>query len=172
MRFSDIPQLTSSGSFIVTVPWDMLEGTLERFNENQNLRLDPEFQRIHVWDFSKQRRYVEYILRGGISGRDIYFNCASWMKNFNSPMYLVDGKQRLEAVRLFLRGGLLVFDYCFFEDFEDKLGFNAYFNFYVNNLETYKEVLQWYIELNDGGVLHTKEEIDKVRIMIENLNDY
>jgi hypothetical protein len=23
--------------------------------------------------------------------------------------------------------------------------------------------LQWYLDLNDGGVVHTKEELDKVR---------
>ena len=37
---------------------------------------------------------------------------------------------------------------------------------YINNLKTKNEVLQWYIEMNDGGTPHTKEEIDRVKQMM------
>ena len=36
-----------------------------------------------------------------------------------------------------------------------------------NNLKTRKEVLQWYIEMNNGGTPHTKEEINRVKILLE-----
>ena len=36
----------------------------------------------------------------------------------------------------------------------------------INNLQTRKEVLQWYIELNSGGTVHTDAEIDRVKKLL------
>jgi hypothetical protein len=167
MRFREIPQLTSVGSYQVNTPWAYLEETLARYNENRNLDLDPEFQRAHVWTEEKQAKYVEYILKGGNSSKIIYFNCRGWGKNYEEPMYLVDGKQRLEAVRKFMRNELTIFGKNYYKDFEDTLPWSAEFLFNVNNLNTYKEILQWYIDLNAGGVVHTEDEINKVKKLLE-----
>lgn len=177
MRFQDIPQLTRSPNYSVTLPWYELENTLERYNERGVLRLDPDFQRAHVWTENQQRRYIEFILRGGQSSRDIYFNQADWNRSYRQPMYLVDGKQRIEAVRKFLRNELHIFPLSFnrpygykLSDFSDRLDYRAAFIFHVNDLKTYKEVLQWYIDLNAGGVAHTKDEIDRVKMLLESQN--
>src|SRR4051812_33207004 len=45
-----IPKFTRSAPYETTVPWDMIEGTLARYDECGVLQLDPEFQRAHVWD--------------------------------------------------------------------------------------------------------------------------
>jgi hypothetical protein len=37
----------------------------------------------------------------------------------------------------------------------------------VNDLKTREEVLQWYLDLNSGGVVHTEEELNRVREMLE-----
>jgi len=39
----------------------------------------------------------------------------------------------------------------------------------INGLQTRKELLTWYLDLNDGGTVHTKEELDKVKEMLEGL---
>ena len=39
----------------------------------------------------------------------------------------------------------------------------------VNDLQTKEEVLKWYLQVNDGGTPHSKEEIDKVKQMIEEI---
>lgn len=168
MRYSDIPQLTRSANYVVNIPWDHLEGALAKYNENGDLELDPEFQRAHVWTEDKQIRYVEFIMRGGKSSRDIYFNHRGWFKDWKGPMYLVDGKQRLEAVRKFMRNELPVFDGHFKKDFEDKVPTMRYdFIFHVNDLQTYEEVLTWYLDLNSGGVVHKESELNKVRLLLE-----
>jgi hypothetical protein len=33
----------------------------------------------------------------------------------------------------------------------------------VNNLQTRKEVLTWHLQTNDGGVVHSAEELERVR---------
>jgi len=169
MRYTslrDIPKFTQHGSYSVTVSWGYLEHQLENFNEGGLLDLDPDFQRGHVWTLDKQVAYVEFILRGGASSRDILFNSSSWNNGMDTPIQLVDGKQRLEAVRKFMRNELVVFG----ETRRDDLGsFGAsgpHFNFIVNDLKTRAEVLTWYLELNSGGVVHTEEELDRVRDML------
>ncbi len=166
MRYEDITQFTRGANYKVTIPWSYLESGLGSYLE-QGLDLDPDFQRAHVWTREQQIRYVEYILRGGISGRDIYTNCAGWMRSFSGPFVLVDGKQRLQAVRLFLAGEIPAFDH-FIGEYNGKPNTaQHYFNWHVNDLETRAEVLQWYIDLNAGGVLHTDEEIDRVRRLLD-----
>jgi hypothetical protein len=38
---------------------------------------------------------------------------------------------------------------------------------HVNDLKTREEVLIWYLEMNSGGTPHTKEELDRVKRMLE-----
>ena len=45
---------------------------------------------------------------------------------------------------------------------------DANFVFITNDLETRAEVLQWYIDHKAGGIAHTDEEINKVKILLEN----
>lgn len=169
-RFRDIPQFTRSGSYQVNVGWDYLEEQFAQFEKGYGLELDPDFQRAHVWDRQKQERYVEYVLRGGKSSRTIYFNCVGWMTSRKNagPVELVDGKQRIEAVRAFLRGEIQAFGSYYYE-YEDRLRSigGVDFIFVVNDLHTRAEVLQWYLDLNSGGVVHTEDELDKVRKLLE-----
>ncbi len=167
MRFQDIPQFTRDGHYQVNVSWDFLETHLAHLNEGQKLDLNPDFQRGHVWNESKQRAFVEFCLKGGRGSSLLRFNCPGWMKDFRGPMVLVDGKQRLEAVRKFMRNELAIFDGHKFGDFTDRLRMTtADFIFMVNDLDTRKEVLQWYLDINSGGVVHTQKELDKVRSLL------
>lgn len=37
----------------------------------------------------------------------------------------------------------------------------------INDLKTKKEVLQWYVEMNENGTPHTSQEIEKVKTMLK-----
>lgn len=169
MKFSDIPQYTKSASYEVDIPWWSLLETIDRYLE-YGLNLDPVFQRAHVWTPVQQSRYVEYILKGGKSSRLIYFNHPGWMKSFKGNFDLVDGKQRLQAVRKFLNNELAIFDGHFLNDFEDRFHSDASFRFAINDLEKPNDILQWYIDLNYGGTPHTDEELDRVKKLLEIAN--
>lgn len=169
-RFRDIPQLTSNGSYRINVPWDSVERTLEQFGEGCGLDLDPDFQRAHVWTRSQQIAYVEFILRGGRTGREVLFNQSGWQSrastNRGEPLVLVDGKQRLQAVRRFLSNEIPAFG-SKFKEYADRLPLlGPDFIFMVNDLPTRAAVLQWYIELNAGGTVHKPKEIEKVRALL------
>ncbi len=168
-KFQDIPEFTRGGNYQVTVSWRYLEEHLEHWDQRDAkspLILDPDFQRCRVWDDEKRIKYVEFILRNGQSARDVYFNCSSWQTNYNTPIELVDGKQRIDAVRMFLRGEIPAFN-SYFGEYTDKVDLiRSSFTFHVNNLKTRREVLTWYIEMNSGGVAHTTEEIEKVKKLL------
>lgn len=165
-QFKDIPQFTRDSNYHMDGAWDyMFKSWLPDMEETANLDLNPEFQRGHVWTEDQQIRYCEFILRGGKSSKELYFNCPGW-PNTDGQMVLVDGKQRLEAVRRFMANEIQVFN-AYRDEYTDRLNMLiARFSININNLETDAEVYQWYLDLNDGGVVHTKEELDKVRKMM------
>ena len=172
---------TRAAGYNINVSWDYLETWIADHQGGtgaHGLDLDPDFQRAHVWTREQQTAYVEYVLRGGHAARELYFNCTGWMGDWRGPFVIVDGKQRLEAARAFLRGDVPAFGKTLSEwkaaaeaigaSTRDVLSMTGPgFTVYVNDLRTRKEVLRWYLDLNTGGTPHTSAEIDKVRVMLD-----
>jgi len=169
MHYRDIKPFTRSSRYSVDMPWGSLENWLEDCKETCSLELDPEFQRAHVWDDRKRSRFVEYMLRQGHSSKDIYFNCPNYVGGGGPTgvMQLVDGKQRLDAVRKWMRSEVPAFG-ILRKDMEGTMRTlsGPGFKIHVNDLQTHREVLQWYLDLNEGGVAHTEDELNKVRLLL------
>jgi len=165
MKFRDIPQI-SRASYQTDVPLDAIEDTLARYQQQYNLNMEPDFQRAHVWTEEQQVRFVEFLLRGGQSGRTILFNHPGWMTTFKGEFVLVDGLQRLTAILRFLRGEIKAFGLAI-DEFEGRIPTGISLTLQVNDLKTRDDVLQWYVDLNAGGTVHTDEEIAKVKRMKE-----
>ena len=164
MRFRDIPPFTMA-HYKVDVSLEEIEHTLASYQE-QGLELEPDFQRGHVWTEKQQIRYIEYLLREGVSGRAIYFNQPGWMRDWHGDFVLVDGLQRLTACLRFLRNEIPAFG-SYFCEYDGPPPLGARLEFYVNDLPTRAEVLDWYIQLNAGGVVHSDEEIARVRTLLD-----
>lgn len=168
MKYRDIPQFLRSGNYVIDVSWGHLEEWIATQEKDcLDFQLDPDFQRYHVWSAAQRTEYVEYILKGGHSSMDLYFNCANYTSfGGESPMVLVDGKQRLESVRRWLRNEIPAFG-VHHSDMVGRIGLGGpRFIVHVNQLETREEVLRWYLQLNTGGVVHTESELAKVRHML------
>ena len=163
MRYSDIPKMLQA-QYRISVSLDYMKETLSRYVKNYSLELQPDFQRVHVWNDRQREEYVSYILRGGISGLEIYFNCPGWMHTFKGPMVLVDGLQRITAVTKFLNDEIKVFG-CKYSEFEGRAGTSVALYFNINDLSNRREVLKWYLDLN-SGVAHAPEELDRVRRLL------
>lgn len=168
-RFSNIPKLTSVGSYQVNYTLDRLVKHIEEEEREYGLQLCPDFQRGHVWTEEQQIRWIEYHLRGGKSGNVIYLNNPFWgsyavpSPGDYSDYVCVDGLQRITAAKRFINNEIKVFG-SYYKEFEDKLSLSSiYMSLNVNNLKTEEEVLQWYIDMNSGGTQHADEEIERVR---------
>lgn len=166
MRYRDIEQFPHA-NYEVDVSWGYLENQLAGFGE-MGLDLDPDFQRGHVWAAAQQIAFVEHMLRGGRSPRHLYFNCAGWRQG-RGPIQLIDGKQRLEAARSFLRDELRVFGGYTCADLGGLPPMDPMFRFHVHSLPTRADVLRWYLAMNSGGSIHTEAELDRVRQMLNGL---
>lgn len=175
MKFSEIPQFTSVGSYEVDIPLRFLERQLKEYEEGYGLDLNPDFQRGHVWTKEQQIAWLEFYFRGGKTGRVIYFNTPAFSVGYqrgrtsdlDETMLCVDGLQRLTALRAFLNNEIPIFG-VYYNEFEDKLSVvEHYIKFNVNCLQTRKEVLQWYIEMNSGGTPHSQAEIERVKRLLE-----
>jgi hypothetical protein len=170
-RLSDIEPYTPWGNYTVNVGLNYLEkwiGTHEK--EPPYLQLQPDFQRAHVWTEAQQISYMEHLLRGGRSGRDILTNCPGWTGGrTEGPYVLVDGLQRLTACLRFLRNEIPVFGHRRLEYVDGDVLSRVRFDlkWHVNELETRAEVLRFYLQLNAGGTVHTPTEINRVRALLE-----
>lgn len=171
--FREIPQFTRAGSYAVDIPLDRVSKWVVKEQEELGLELNPEFQRGHVWIKRQQVAYMEFLLRGGRTGRDFYFNYPSMHiqvpdRDYNAYV-CVDGLQRLTAIQKFFGNELKVFG-SFFWEYTDRIRISMNsIRVHVNDLKTEEEVLQWYIEMNSGGTPHSKAEISRVKALLEDL---
>ena len=172
MKFADIPQvIRCSDGF--HVDFDEIEAILDRWDRSYGLDMDPDFQRGHVWTEQQQSKFIEFILRGG-QAPVILFNSPAFggqrvIGDLPEELVLVDGKQRLTAINDFKEGLIPAFGH-YIGDFEDAdLMFRKVsIRFSVNKLQTRKELLTWYLELNEGHIAHAPEELERVRKLLEN----
>lgn len=178
-RFQDIPQFVGHGAaYEVDYSWDHFEEYISRLQE-RGLNLTPDFQRVHVWTEQQQVAFVEYMLRGGESGRHLYFNFPGFAAGHDpdpknpriGEFVVVDGKQRIEAALRFLRNQVPVFG-SYYREFTDRMTFHVKFRIVINNLRTRSDVLQWYLGLNAGGTPHSPEEIQRVRLLLAKEEGY
>jgi uncharacterized protein with ParB-like and HNH nuclease domain len=164
LNFKDIIKYTKKGSYEIHLDWDSISDYIERKTTNLKLDINPDFQRGHVWTFDQCVAYVEYKLSGGPDAEILYFNCVGWMHDYRGPFVLVDGLQRLNAVRLFLDNKNRAFGH-YYSEFTGPL--QCQFKFNINNLKSRAEVLNWYIQMNSTGIPHTDKEISRVKELLQ-----
>lgn len=168
---SQVRKLTKFPTYSIDIPFDYVEKWLARQAEGDGIDFDPDFQRGHVWSLDQQSKFIEYIVKGGDTSLTLLWNHPSFQREISPQadlpqvLLLVDGKQRLNAVRQFLADQVPIFGHTFSEwdDIDNYLSFNFRLKFAINDLQTRAEVLQWYLDINDGGVVHSKDEIERVR---------
>lgn len=169
-KFADIPDFVRDGNWECDYSMQSAVRFIDELEEGRNgdqrLDLNPDFQRSHVWTESQQVAWIEFFLRGGKTGRVIYLNNPGWQRDYKGDFVLVDGKQRIEAMRRFLKGQIKAFD-SYFHEFTDRMRDSIVtVRINVNTLNTRREVLQWYIDMNAGGTPHSEREIAKVRNLL------
>jgi len=171
-------------SYEVDVEWSYLEDYLARQVE-VSLDIDPDFQRGHVWDDAQRIAYVEHVLCGGETGKNLLVAHTGKLSHYKTrpdgtvylPDYvLVDGKQRLDAVRRFMRDEFTVFagvagkaeGYLWSQlgrSLARKIGLAFRWRLVV--CKDRRDILRLYVMFNAGGTAHSRDEIERVRAMME-----
>ncbi len=167
MKFSDIKAI-DYGSYKCDVPWEMVTRKLAEDQNEVKLDLDPDYQRGHVWTPEQKTKYVEWGLRGGRSGMDVYFNWVGYHDDQRGPYELVDGKQRLSAITGFFANEVRAFGLLYREfDGRFRTGCCPHVHWHIMELPTRADVLRWYLMFNGGGVVHSKEELARVSRLLK-----
>lgn len=176
-KFRDIPRYIRA-NYQVDYPLSYFEKWLKAEEEEAGLQLNPDFQRGHVWTEAQQIAYIEFLLRGGKTGRDLYFNCPEFHHKNEVSNYTdyvcVDGLQRITAILRFLHSEIPAFG-TLYKDYEDSLrAVDDTVRIHINDLPTKEEVLRWYLEMNTGGTPHSADEINRVNSLLahEKANNY
>lgn len=165
LQFKDIPQFPRA-HYEIDVEWPYIEAWIAG-QEAYGLNLEPDFQREHVWTKAQQTAYIEHCLQGGEVGRVIVFNCDNWDVPSKSGVFeIVDGKQRLQAVRAFLRDEVPVFGQNVYSKMGRVRFLCANFKLRICNLKNRADVLRLYLKINAGGTPHTKQEIERVKKLL------
>lgn len=136
-----------------------------------SFELDPDYQRGHVWSHEQRVGYIEALLRDS-APKTILFNCPGWSRSDgnegdipNHTFQCIDGLQRLTAVRKFMAGEVEVFGGLKAADL-DKTPFDPKryrLQFAVYEFVNREDLLQFYLDLNGGGTVHSQAELERVR---------
>lgn len=136
-----------------------------------SLEMEPDFQRGHVWTPEQQSRFMENVLRQRAPMR-LMFNCPNYSGGARdahadlprSVMQCIDGLQRATTLLAWQRGRVEVFGGMTFRDFEnspfDSRRITARFEVYQFTRRA--ELLQFYLDLNSGGTVHSANELARV----------
>jgi hypothetical protein len=157
---------------------------IPRYVEQQTadigLDMDPDFQRGHVWEDRHRTAFVEHLLRGGRHGRTIAWNSPTYGNagriadsDLPDTLVIVDGKQRMTAVLRFLGDEVPVFGGNLLSDFDAEsrrdvlIGTSPHLRLqmHVHGLQYRHDLLDLYLQLNEGAIAHAPEEIARVRAL-------
>lgn len=121
----------------------------------------PPWQRPEVWSLEQKRRFVEGIFLGLGCGYYVT-NGLEWDKNGDSaPMsgWLIDGQQRMTALRDFIAGELVVFGDVRFSEMSkpEQMRFcrTPFPCFELEYTDDEEALMELYDRLNFGGTPHT-----------------
>ena len=117
----------------------------------------------------------------GTAPLEIRFNCPSWGGDVEetvvqglkaSGIQCIDGLQRLTALRDFVAGRFKVFNGYTLQDLEGtSFSFRRTgmaWTLEMFTIATRADLLQFYLDLNTGGVVHASEEIRRVTGLLDN----
>lgn len=129
----------------------------------------PEYQRGLVWSETQKVNLIKTIMAGVPIGTFVFARQAYDKQTLKKlpvrKYYLLDGQQRLNAIRGFLDNEFDMDGY-FFKDlpYLDKRAFIDFHNFgsMIINEPTLEQELDFYFTLNFGGTAHTKEDLEKI----------
>ena len=128
----------------------------------------PAWQRPEVWDEARKRRFIEGIFLGLGTGYYVVHQ-PDWDESGARPMagWLIDGQQRLGALRDFVCHGLPIFDDVRWDDLSAaqrrrfmSTNFPCIELAYQDDEHRLREI---YDRLNFGGVAHSQADRERAR---------
>ncbi len=149
-------------------------GWLKKAIKQYSVNIDPPYQRGYIWTEEQEKKFVGACLENYNTIPPFWFNWKN--KKFErDSCEVVDGKQRIKASLRWLDCEIPAVCPCgtivWYEELDeiDLRGISTGVMFDWNFVELNRiEVMQFYLRLNCGGTIHTEEDLNRVRKLIEN----
>ena len=144
-----------------------VDSWFSKSEEVEPLNPSPPYQRGYVWTWGQSAEFMGFLISGGRVPAIYTRLCAKHTE-------LIDGKQRLRAVQRFLAGDLPArtpnHGDVWWSQFSvvERRRFRR-LTFPVIRLDegtSDETVFRLYLQINSGGTSHTKEELTRVRAML------
>lgn len=182
-RLKKIINLMPEPHHTYTVNWTDIEKFIDAQNQDGGFNDSPDYQRGHVWNEAQQISFIENVYRGIVPksllsirinnpmyDEDVsehYFK-GTWISDLPFEVQVVDGKQRLTAIRKFMRDELVIFGELKCSDLNNSAftALKKVIEINTTAFTTQASLLQYYLDLNSGGTVHTEDELQKVRNML------
>jgi len=136
------------------------------------INFEPEYQREFVWELDDKVSLIDSIFNNVDIGKFtfLHYDDQKWTET-GFGYEVIDGKQRLRAILDFFEDRFTYKGKLFSElSHRDR---NHFKNFPVMEAElhnlTREQILRYFIMLNTGGRIMAKEQIEKVKEMLENM---
>lgn len=125
----------------------------------------PAWQRAEVWSVERKKAFIEGIFLGLGTGTYVVHQ-PEWNNDGALPMsgWLVDGQQRLSAIRDFVKGGLTIFDGLRYVDLPEPERKIRFLSIVFPCIELAyqpdeQRLRELYHRLNFGGMPHTEGDL-------------
>ena len=137
--------------------WCDYEGK-DNINSSSDLDIDkylPPYQRGgDKWTKEMKSKFIENLLKG-VSTNIVLVK----VKGDNDNYQILDGQQRLKAIKDFLEGRIKLFnDTLSWSDIQKEFS-SITFGIYLIDVDTEIEACQFYIDMNEN-ITHSKEDIE------------
>lgn len=164
--------ITRSYTIECLIPTPSVEKDLAQMPNSRKIMrfVLPTWQRDEVWSLSQKVAYVEGIFLGFGAGF-LVVNGRGWIGASGAPApmsgWLVDGQQRVSAVRDFLNGTYPIFGSIYWSDISRSEQMSRFLTQpfphleiqYIGDETTLKDL---YKRLNRGGSTHTDEDMERL----------
>lgn len=164
---------------VETLHWGALVKRLELPpGDPSSINLSPDYQRDYVWTDEQASLFIGHMLSGGVTGYIIVQRSPIARSGSIVPDEVIDGQQRLRSVHRWMKGeipAILTDGSSFFvHDLDEDSSWSIKGSWitgprfdvgYVSLSRA--DRLRLYLRLNRGGTVHTNEEIDRVRELLE-----
>lgn len=154
--------------------WANLEHELAELGRHHGgLNLRPEFRRGRAWGREQQTRFIENVFRDAVAPGSVavLLNCPHWEHNgyageLPREIQVLDGLQRLTAIRRFMAGelrpfGLRLADFDGSSYCPTRICARFQVTVAVHTLQTHGELLECFLALN-GNTPHPARGIARV----------
>lgn len=136
--------------------------------------LTPDYQRGHVWKQEQRVYFIESLIRRTAEAK-VLFNCPGWTSASEEggdipehTFQCIDGLQRLTTLRMFMANEIKVFGGYTAAQLKGTpfcpRNFRLQISIYQFNWRA--DLLQFYLDLNQGGTVHSVSELSRVQELL------